>query len=141
MSFPLGHRGFTLLEVIVALVLIATAGMAVFSWINSSLAGLNRVQEKTKLQEVNRSAMSYMQTVNPMIRPSGVAEMGVYEIHWQSSLVEPPRMGSGQLGGTSLYELALYDTHVQILLEGKDVTAFELRLVGFRQIRQFNFGF
>ena len=134
------HSGFTLLEVIVALTLIATVGMAIFSWINSSLASLNRVQEKTIRQEVGRSAVSYMQTVNPMIQPSGEAEMGAYEIQWQSHLLEPAKMGSGHLGGSSLYELALYDTHVQVRLEESEVTAFDVRLVGFRQTRQFSFG-
>ena len=123
-----------------ALVLIATIGMAIFSWINSSLANLNRVREKTLLQEVGRSAVSYMQTVNPMIQPSGKAEMGAYEIHWQSRQLEPAKMGSGHLGGNSLYELALYDTHVWVRLEKSEVTTFDVRLVGFRQTRQFSFG-
>ena len=134
------HSGFTLLEVIVALTLIATVGMAIFSWINSSLASLNRVQEKTIRQEVGRSAVSYMQTVNPMIQPSGKAEMGAYEIHWQSRQLEPAKMGSGHLGGSSLYELALYDAHVQVKLEESEVATFDVRLVGFRQTRQFSFG-
>ncbi len=39
------QHGFTLIEAIVALVLIATAGMALFSWINSNIITLNRIQE------------------------------------------------------------------------------------------------
>ena len=133
-------NGFTLLEVIVALTLIATVGMATFSWINSSLISLNRVQEKTGRQQVSRNAVSFMQTVNPTTHPAGDAEMGAYVIRWNSHLLSPPKEGSGHLGGTSLYESALYDTHVHVNLDSEEVAAFDLRLVGFRQIRQFNFG-
>lgn len=123
-----------------ALTLITSVGMAIFSWINSSLANLNRVQEKTIHQEVSRSVLSYMQTVNPSIQPAGKAEMGAYEINWHSRLLEPTKTGSGHLGGNSLYALSLYDTHVQVRCEDQEVTAFDVRLVGFKQIRQFGFG-
>jgi general secretion pathway protein I len=131
--------GFTLIEVIVSLVLIASVGMALYSWINSSLGSLNRVKENTFHQEVTRNAMSFMQTINPMTQPSGESDVGFYNISWQSQLVGPPKVGSGLLGGTSLYELALYDTSVHVAFRQEEITAFDMRLVGYRQIKEFTF--
>jgi len=39
------QRGFTLLEAVVAMVLISGAGAALFAWINSELGALARVQD------------------------------------------------------------------------------------------------
>ena len=39
------QRGFSLLEAVVSIVLISTTGLALFSWINSNLISLGRVQE------------------------------------------------------------------------------------------------
>lgn len=133
------EQGFTLIEVIVSLVLIATVGMALYSWINSSLVSLNRVKENTFLQEVTRNAMSFMQTINPMTHPSGESEVGSYLISWDSKLVGFPKEGSGLFQGTSLYELALYDTNVHVAFSQEEVVAFDMRLVGYRQIKEFTF--
>ncbi|MFN7475909.1 MAG: prepilin-type N-terminal cleavage/methylation domain-containing protein [Burkholderiales bacterium] len=39
-----GDFGFTLLEAIVALVLLTTAGLALFSWINNGFDSLQRIE-------------------------------------------------------------------------------------------------
>ena len=66
------HQGFTLLEAVVALVLIATAGMALLDWVNNNLMNLNRVQTLQQRNEAIRSALVFMESVNPRYRHTEV---------------------------------------------------------------------
>ena len=131
------NRGFTLLEVIVALVLVATTGMALFSWINSSLDTMSRVMEKNNSILAARNALAWIRTVNPMLKQNGTIYDGDLEISWHSVPVAPTRMGSGHLGGTSLYQLGLYDTDVKVVKQGRIIYSFTVRQAGFRQVHPF----
>src|SRR3974377_946954 len=65
------QRGFTLLEAVVALVLIGTTGMALMAWINTGLETVARVQDASARGEALRNALEQMQTVNPLLEPNG----------------------------------------------------------------------
>lgn len=132
--------GFTLLEVMVAMVLLATAGMTVYSWINSNLISLNRVREHVLNQQAGHNALAFMQTVNPMEKPAGQADVGSLVIHWQARSLEGPVPGVGHPFGTSLYDLELFDTDVVVTRKDKKIAAFTLRQVGYLQSRKFLFG-
>jgi general secretion pathway protein I len=133
--------GFTLLEATVAMLLIATVGIAVFDWINSSLDTLSRLQEHRLGQEAVRNALSFMETVNPTEKPRGETAMGNCVIRWESRLTEPEKDGAGHPFGVSLYRLGLYDTHVQIERNKKQIAEFVLRQTGYRQAREFKLNF
>ena len=136
------QAGFTLMEVMVAMVLIAAIGMASYGWINTSLISLGRIQDHNVCQQATRNALAFMESFNPMERPTGEAEMGPCLIRWDSHLVEPPKDGIGYPLGTSLYRLGLYDIHVRIeQVDGGEIAVFELRQVGFHQIHEFSTGF
>lgn len=136
-----GALGFTLLEVLTALVLFSAIGMATYSWINSCLVSLARVQDQEVKSQVSRNALAFMNTVNPRLHPEGEEALGAVVVRWKSRLFEPVRDGAGHPYGTSLYELGLYDTHVDISRQGTHVADFNLRQVGFRQAREFQLDF
>ncbi|MCA3034435.1 MAG: type II secretion system protein, partial [Rhodocyclaceae bacterium] len=52
-------RGFTLLEAIVALVLLSTAGLVLFSWINASFDGLARIEQSNARAAAELNAMEF----------------------------------------------------------------------------------
>ncbi len=133
--------GFTLLEALVAMLLIATIGMATFDWINSSLGSLGRVQAHHLRQQAIRNALAFMEQVNPMEHPTGERKMGPYSIRWESRLTEPAKDGSGYPAGISLYKLGLYDTHIRIDINEKNIAEFDLRQVGYTQVREFRINF
>ncbi len=135
------NNGFTLLEALMSLLLIATIGMASFDWINSSLESLGRVQDHSLRQQAVRNALSFMESVNPMNDPSGEAKMGPYTIYWESRLAEPEKDGVGHPFGISLYRLGLYDTHIKVGINEKEIASFDLRQVGYRQVREFRINF
>ncbi len=132
--------GFTLLEVIVALTLLATIGMATFSWINSSLESLYRVEQHSLKQRGSRTALGLLASINLMENTEGEKQIGVFVISWQGYLVEPVQPGKTSLGTTSYYELALYDVDVRIEVNGRLLTDFMVKQVGYHQVQEFSFG-
>lgn len=131
-------RGFSLLEAVVALVILASAGWALFSWVNASIVSLRRVEDANARSAATSNAVEYMQTVNPMLSPQGRVNLGSYRIAWTAAAVTTPLPGTDFQRGRSNYDLALYDTTVRAF-RGDDAGPwfeFRLRQVGFKQVRQ-----
>lgn len=130
------QAGFTLMEAIVALVLIATTGMALFSWVNSNVIALQRVQASNLRDAATANALQYLHNVNPMVTPAGSVTMGEYTLNWKSEALTEPRDGAGYPFGISLFQLAMYQTHVQLqTLDGKEWFDFKLQQVGYKKVR------
>lgn len=129
-------KGFTLLEAMVAMVILATTGMALFNWVNASLGSMTRAMDHDKKQRAMEIALEYIEGVNPMENQNGEFIIGPYKITWAASLVEPERQGKGYPGGTSPFRLGLYTTHIIVLEDQKtgeysNITDFHLRQVGY----------
>ena len=68
------HRaslGFTLIEALVAMVILGGAGVALFGWINASIVSVRRVELANERSAALANAIEYMQSVNPMALPEG----------------------------------------------------------------------
>jgi general secretion pathway protein I len=126
----MNQRGFTLLEAIVALVLITTTGMALLSWINTNLVTLRHVQQAQQRHEAIRNALAFMDTINPLEKPQGEETVGIYTFRWEAQAVELPKDGKG------LYQIGLYDTEIEVSLDDELLALFTLRQVGFKQVRE-----
>lgn len=139
-SLPLRRcGGFSLLEAVVALVILASAGWALFSWVNASIVSLRRVEDANARSAATSNAVEFMQTVNPMLRPQEEVSLGSYRIVWQATAATTPVPGTDLQRGLSNYDLALYDTTVRAFRDdGSDRPWFEFRLrqVGFKRVRQ-----
>ena len=121
------------------MVLVASFGMALFSWINSNIITLSRVKEATAESEATASVLDYMSTVNPMLTPQGDADLGRYRISWKANTIVEPRDGTGYPFGVSQYQIALYDTKIEVQrADGKPWFAFALEQTGFKQVRFFS---
>jgi general secretion pathway protein I len=128
--------GFSLLEAIVAMVLIAGAGMALFSWISSSINSLASLEEVNRRSEATLNILEYMETVNPMLAPEGEEKLGSYSIRWRSSPATPVVDGVDHPRGVGLYQVALYRIEVWALTDGnKPWFDLELRQVGYKRVR------
>lgn len=128
--------GFTLIEALVALVVLGSAGMALFSWINASIMSLRRVEDANARSDAMANVIEYLQAVNPMITPVGRADLGHYTIEWTAAPVTPVADGSGYPRGISLYQLALFDTRVVAAKPGDSAWfEFTLTLAGHKKVR------
>lgn len=129
------QHGFTLIEAIVALVLIATTGMALFSWINSNIITLNRVREINAKNAATINVIEYMNSINPMITPDGQANLASYHLYWKAKATET-RNGVGYPYGVSLYKLGLYQTKINVRKSDMKIWfTFTLQQVGYKKVR------
>ena len=136
LRWRLHQRGFTLIEAIVAMVLIATTGMALFGWLNSNIITLTRVQENNAESAATQNALDFIATINPMLQPEGKAPLGAYSLSWQATPSTEPRDGAGYPYGIGLYQLALYDTRVSLLKADRQAWfAFTVKQVGYKKVR------
>lgn len=130
------NHGFSLLEAIVAMVLISGTGMTLFSWINSSIASLARIQEANARAEATTNILEYMERVNPMITPEGKAMLGEYTVRWKTKAITNPGDGANYPRGVSIYQLALYLTDVNVTTEqNRDWFRLQLQQVGYKKVR------
>lgn len=130
------QRGFTLIEAIVALVLIATTGMALFGWINSNIIALNRVQEQNSTNAATLNVVEYMNGINPMATPDGRADLGAYTLSWTSRPVTDVVDGASYPMGVSLYQLALYESKINVAKPGGQLWFdFTMQQVGYKKVR------
>lgn len=131
------QHGFTLIEAIVALVLIATTGMALFGWINSNIITLNRVQEINAENAATLNAVEYMNNINPMTSPEGQTNLGPYRLSWKAEAATEPRDGANYPFGVSLYQLGLYQTKITLQKpDGQFWFTFTLQQIGYKKVRE-----
>ncbi len=126
--------GFTLLEAIVALVILTSAGLALFSWINASFDGLNRIEYNNAKAAAEINAMEYLKTVNPMERPDGEVVLGGVTMRWAARPITDvtPNMTDGQTAGP--FMVALYETEVSLAAEPRlPRYSFILRQMGYQR--------
>lgn len=129
------QRGFTLLEAIVAMVILASAGSALFAWLNTNLLTVNRIQAIQHRDEATRLGLEWMETVNPSNQPQGSVDFNGYRIQWQGQPLQPPRDGSGLRGGQSLFQVTLYQMQVRVEPPDRPAVEFTLRRTGYEQVR------
>lgn len=127
-----------MLEALVALVILSSAGWALFDWINASIVALGRVEEANARSAASANAVEFMQSVNPMLRPEGEMDLGDCRITWRASAITIPMDGSDHPRGRSPFQLALYDTVVRAYRRSDDKPWFEVRLkqVGYKRTRE-----
>jgi general secretion pathway protein I len=106
-------RGFGLLEAIVALVLLAGSGAALFAWINQNLASASRLAQAQQEAQLSLSAQALVDNVNPALEPSGQRTVSSLSVRWMSQVALPLRDGSSFSAGlVSNWQLGLYRTEV-----------------------------
>ena len=128
-------RGFSLLEAIVALAILAAAGMAMFAAMSQSLQMVQRAQQAREIDTALRNALAWSTRINPMLQPDGEQALGDWSLRWSAEPVEPPRDGETPSLQPGLYQLGLYDMHLELWRGGSLQRQASLRRAGFRQVR------
>ncbi len=129
-------RGFSLLEAIVALTILATAGLALFAAMSQSVQMIARAENARLGDSAVRNAVAWMETVNPMETPQGEQRIGEVTLRWSAQLVEPERDAMTGYLEPGLYRLGLYDVRLELEQDGRPLADTVLRRVGYRQVRE-----
>lgn len=130
------ESGFTLLEAIVALAILAAGTMALFAALNGALRSLERAEAAARLDTATENAVEFLEAVNPMQRPEGEAALGEYTLRWRAQAVLGPTDNLTDYLQPGLYEVALYAIDGELLLDGRVAGRFTLRRAGWRQVRR-----
>lgn len=135
-KFSSKDAGFSLLEAVVAMVLISSTALALFSWINTNLSTLRRVTEINAQTEATRNALEFMGAVNPMITPRGAQKLGDLGISWSAELVTPVKDGTDYPAGRGLWQFAIYSVNIKIESTSTG-SQFDIqtRQIGYKRVR------
>lgn len=102
-------RGFGLLEAIVALVILASAGLALFAWIGQNLTDVRRIEDAQARAALQLTTVGLVTSINPFIEPTGQRRVGAVLVRWTSELIEPLRYSLPFAGSQSpVWEVGLY---------------------------------
>lgn len=136
MAIERHQRGFSLLEAIVALTILATAGLALFAAMNQSVQMVSRAEKSREADSALRNAMAWMETVNPAQTPEGEQKLGEVTLRWTSEPVEEPRDAMTGYLQAGLYRVGLYQVRLELLRDGRPMAETSMRRVGYVQVRQ-----
>jgi general secretion pathway protein I len=103
-----GDDGFTLIEAIVALVMLSMALVAFYDFLSTSLQSADRIALASVAYDRHENALALANTINPMAMPKGSFDVGHYHIDWQSQPIDPIRQSSRYPFGPGLFMIALY---------------------------------
>lgn len=119
------------------MVLISSAGIALFGWINSNIVALGRIQDANARSEATQNAVEYVDRINPMSTPEGRASFGAYEIRWRAKPITAIVDGVNYPQGIGLYQFALYETQVTVGKSGAETWFdFSVRQIGYKKVRE-----
>lgn len=130
------QRGFSLLEAIVALAILASAGMVMFASMNQSVQMVQRAEASREADSALRNALAWMETVNPAQTPQGEQVLGEVTLRWDSELVEPARDAMTGYLQAGLYQVGLYRMRLELSRDGERMAQVDLRRVGWLQVRE-----
>lgn len=106
-----GAAGFTLIETLVALAVLAIAMLAFYQFLASALGGAAAAERAATSYDRRQNALALAATLNPMEHPLGSFDLGPYRIRWRSQPIGAPRRNSGSSAGggfiVGLYRVVL----------------------------------
>lgn len=112
--------GFGLLEAIVALALLAGAGMALFGWINTNLQHALKLRETEITGRLTVLATEWAWTINPAVDSQGEIRLNAGLLRWSTRALAPRTSTLPFPGGTSTpFQAALFA--VDIIVETPDL--------------------
>lgn len=129
-------RGFSLLEAVVALAILAAAGMALFAAMTQSVQMVGRAERARDADLALRNSLAWVELVNPMDEPTGERDIGDYQLRWRAEPLEAPRDGTTGYLQPGLYQIGLYRMRLELWRDGTLEREAELNRAGYRQVRK-----
>ncbi len=122
-------RGFSLLEAIVALTIVAVAIMGAYAWVAGNIVSLTRVRDLALEEAALQQALGALEQTDLGRQPAGSIRWREFRIDWQAEPIEATRPSRTGVGGTGLYELTLYHVLLSVTSHDRLIGTPELRLV------------
>ncbi|WP_418316451.1 prepilin-type N-terminal cleavage/methylation domain-containing protein [Piscinibacter sakaiensis] len=128
-------RGFSLVEVLAAMVIFSAGAVVLFSWITQTADRLGQLTLEQRRLFGDLTALEYARGLNPMRRPSGALTISDVDVSWNAVPVGEERpVRSGDAPGQ--YVVQLYQVDLQSQVERDPVSARTVYLAGWRRTAQ-----
>jgi prepilin-type N-terminal cleavage/methylation domain-containing protein len=103
------QAGFTLLEVIVALVILTAALLAFYEFLSTAIRAAERVWQAAEAYDRERNGLALAASLNPMATPTGELDLGTYRVRWRAERIGPSQQSTEYpSGGPGRFTVALY---------------------------------
>ena len=136
-SISIRQSGFSLLEMIAALTILAIGSGVLFSWLGQTTGQLTRFQLQEKASLARLQAIDFLSAQNPAVVPEGKQSFDGFSMEWKSEPVTEVRESISPSGGLGLYQVSLYQVQVSAFdRSGQAWFQFPIKLVGYKQVRQ-----
>lgn len=130
------QAGFTLLEAVVAMTLLVVVGGALLAWLNSGFFTAGRMADAQRRIEASRTALAYLERLNPMVQGAGQAQLGPYTLEWQSQPLTAPLAVVGRYSGNAgPYDAVLFRVDARVSEKGEAPLQLFVELSGYQQTR------
>jgi len=130
------QQGFTLLEAIVAMVILTSASLALYSLFNTNLITLGRVQQVSSEVPLVEQATQHLLAMNLTQAAAGEFEVDGARVVWSAELLEPYRQSQNVRGFIGYFQLGLYTVEFAISNKNELLGSYTLRLVGYEKVRE-----
>jgi general secretion pathway protein I len=108
------QHGFTMLEAIVALVILSAALAGAWSWIATDLRALSSVRDLSLEEAAVQQAVAELEQIDLAAQPEGSLDWRDYRIEWRAAALEPTRGGRTSVGSAGLYQFTLYEVALEV---------------------------
>jgi general secretion pathway protein I len=129
------QRGFTLLEAVIAISIFAMSATALYSWVNTNLITLARVDHVNQRVSAVESAVEFVSNLDPTSQPKGNVRLGQLYIEWT---IEPLAYSADVLdeqNQRTINQASLHLAKVGVYQNERLLENFELTLLGVRKVR------
>lgn len=119
--------GFSLVEAIVALVVLSLVFTAVWGWFGTAITSTVRIEQALSLPEVFSQSMVNIELESLKERRSGEILVGEYLVDWQAT---PERSSDEEnYRRQSAWIVTLFKVQAQINHRGKEVSSFSTKVI------------
>jgi prepilin-type N-terminal cleavage/methylation domain-containing protein len=108
------QRGFSMVETVAALTVLAAGASIVFSWMAQTTTTLARVDRAQVRHTAHLRALDYMRSVDLARVPAGEQDLGDLKLRWSSEMTAAARPARSNAGAADAYDVGLARVSVQL---------------------------
>ncbi|MDP3532176.1 MAG: prepilin-type N-terminal cleavage/methylation domain-containing protein [Alphaproteobacteria bacterium] len=129
--------GFSLLEVIMAMVVLSTSLLPLFAIFGNYLSAMRNMSDQNEKVQAREQILSYMNGVNPFDQKEGNFELGSLSFSWNATPlvenIENVDSNSGRVNKGN-FKVSLYDTQINATKPNNDKwLEFSIRQIGYEK--------
>jgi general secretion pathway protein I len=129
-------HGFSLLEVLAAIVIFSLGATVLFSWIGQTASRLRTVSTDQRQLFAQLNSLEFARGLNPMQEPTGTLALGNSRVLWQATPVGEESPVRTLTGSPGWYVVRLYEVKLSVEQDKLGTVQQQLYLAGWRQVKK-----